>query len=459
MFVWIKTVQIQHCGAAIVDVKKNTYNSQFARRVRPFLDIDDLLKFGGRFQLAPLSTSAIHPIILPKATHDAFTKLLILYIHQALHHTGTMTTLATVQRKYWLPQIRRQIHHTLLRCIVCARDNAKPYTQPVISVLPEFRMEHNTTPFKNMGIDVCGPFLVLNQKVWILLSTCLVMRGTALEVIESMETHQLYDALRRIAARRSWPEFLLSDNAPQFQLLKAHIDKNSIKQLTWKFIPAYSPWQGGVYERLNAIVKASLYRSLRELGKIGPTQFRTLITEIEFCVNSRPLVDISSDADIKVLTPNDLLGVKGLDLDIGAEPASDTKAAKTLAAMSRNAMEISHNFWSEWRTTYLNHIRERPSTQAFQRTSSKCDPKIGDVVIIKDPIRKRAQWKLARITELVTSSDNEVRAARVRNGTGNLTTHPLKDLYLLEINPQLPLPTPQEEDVEILGPDDLEAEK
>lgn len=104
-----------------------------------------------------------------------------------------------------------------------------------------------------------------------LISYVAVIRGVALEV--DMETYHIHEALKRIAARQTSPRLYLSDNAPQFVLLHKHLQINAISDLTWKFIPEHSPWFGGAYERLNAILKTSLHRCLCETPHCGPSNF------------------------------------------------------------------------------------------------------------------------------------------------------------------------------------------
>ena len=70
-------------------------------------------------------------------------------------------------------------------------------------------------------------------------------------------------------------------------------------------------------------------------------------------------------------------------------------------------------------------------------------PGKGDVVIIKDNLRKRPVWRLGLITDLHTSEDGQVRSATVRMGSRTTVTappifirRPLLELYLLELDEQ-----------------------
>uniref|UniRef100_A0A8R1EJB0 Integrase catalytic domain-containing protein n=1 Tax=Caenorhabditis japonica TaxID=281687 RepID=A0A8R1EJB0_CAEJA len=104
--------------------------------------------------------------------------------------------------------------------------------------------------------------------------------------------------MRRFFARRGTPRQVDLDNARTFKLGE-RIFNSDIKQMCendefftafldsqpieWNFITPLSPWRGGIYERLIAIVKKLLYAS-------GDTEILTTITEIEGITNSRPIM-------------------------------------------------------------------------------------------------------------------------------------------------------------------------
>lgn len=59
----------------------------------------------------------------------------------------------------------------------------------------------------------------------------------------------------------------------------------------------------------------------------------------------------------------------------------------------------------------------------------------------------RGTWKLGMIEELITSNDNEVRAATVRTASGKLLNRPLNFLYPLECSEVNEKPTESDEPV------------
>ena len=92
---------------------------------------------------------------------------------------------------------------------------------------------------------------------YVLLFTCCVTWAVHLEVTVDVNSTSVILALRRFIARRGMPHLLVSDTFKSFKSLDV---KNFCCKLGifWKFILECSPWLGGFYERLIAIVKSSL---------------------------------------------------------------------------------------------------------------------------------------------------------------------------------------------------------
>ena len=60
--------------------------------------------------------------------------------------------------------------------------------------------------------------------MWICLFTCLVNRAVHLELVKELSAPLFMDGLKRFVARRSKPKLIVSDNAPQFLLVKSVLD-------------------------------------------------------------------------------------------------------------------------------------------------------------------------------------------------------------------------------------------
>ncbi|VDP43901.1 unnamed protein product [Heligmosomoides polygyrus] len=99
---------------------------------------------------------------------------------------------------------------------------------------------------------------------------------------------------------------LTSDNAPSFKLGKAILYESmksarsdpavakllSAREIDWRHITPYAPWQGGFYESLIKSVKQSLYKTLAK-AMLSLEEMTTVLVEIEGLINTRPLLHVS----------------------------------------------------------------------------------------------------------------------------------------------------------------------
>ena len=75
----------------------------------------------------------------------------------------------------------------------------------------------------------------------------------------------------------------------------------------WRFNPAGAPHFGGIWEAAVKSVKFHLRRVVGEQTLIFE-EFYTFLTQVESCLNSRPLLPLYDDSsDLNVLTPSHFL--------------------------------------------------------------------------------------------------------------------------------------------------------
>jgi len=286
-----------------------------------WIDDQGLIRCHGRLQYAPITSEAIYPILLPRKEY--FTDLLIFSYHKTSFHAGVAQTLATIRHEFWIPKGRSQVRKVINECQTCRRWEGGPFKMPKMPPIPKMRLSPSA-PFTNVGIDYFGPLYIKdNQKVWICLYTCLVVRAIHLELLPDLSSDQFLLGFRRMLAKYGKPTTIISDNAKQFKLAKSTIDKLWSKATTnadvqsyianegidWKFIVKLSPWMGGCYERMIGLVKRSLRKSI---GKSCLTwdQLSTIICEVQAVINSRPLIYVGDDINSKeILTPSHFLSL------------------------------------------------------------------------------------------------------------------------------------------------------
>uniref|UniRef100_A0A914Z4E9 Integrase catalytic domain-containing protein n=1 Tax=Panagrolaimus superbus TaxID=310955 RepID=A0A914Z4E9_9BILA len=287
---------------------------QSQKKYRMFLDKEELWRC--KHRVSNNAEFELHPYYLPP--NDHLTTLIILYNHEKLHHSGIPATVAKLEQQFTIPKTRQTVKKVLKKhCMVCRRYQAKPYRQPDMPPLPTERVTQEK-PFFRTGLDYFGHLWIKTtgepQKVWVLLLTCFCTRAVHLEMVPDMTTLAFLRAFSRFTARKGQPHFLLSDNATQFHLASTLINGNvnslqqklTDKNITWTFIPALSPWQGGIYERMVGIVKTNLRKAIGR-NMLTYDELNTVLCESENIVNSRPLTHVDSDGDNFTLKPCNFL--------------------------------------------------------------------------------------------------------------------------------------------------------
>ncbi len=438
---------------AIKSNKKNELKEKLG------LKIDDkgLLRCHGRFCNAELFNDAVHPKLLPRK--DPYTDLVVNALHKSLMHARQKQTLAQLRMEYWITHGLTEVKRILTSCRVCRRYEGGPFPTPEMPPYPKARVAQYAA-FTYVGVDYLGPLYVKNgsgevTKVWICLFTCLTSRAIHLEVIRNMTAEQFMYGLRRFIAKFGKPKRITSDNAPQFKLTKTALDKLwlhavsdedvqsyiATQGIEWTFIPELSPWMGGFYERMVGLVKRALKKSI---GKVCLTfeQLRTILTEVQAVINSRPLTYIGGDfeerwticpADFLTMNPKtgapEMIENDNNDPDFRLETMS---SAEQILDMWKKGQSHLKQFWKLWTEDYMLSLRERTQTHLKgPRIKSKFYPTIGDVVLIKENL-PRGAWKAARIQELKRSSDGNYRSAKLILPNKKAIMRPVSLLYPLE---------------------------
>ncbi|CAK5040706.1 unnamed protein product [Meloidogyne enterolobii] len=386
------------------------------------------------------------PIILPRSSHLKF--LIISDIHQELTHGGIDITLTEFLVKYWTPNARKTVKTIIRTCLKCERMRAYKYALPHFPPYPNDRVFRKMI-FESVGLDYAGPSSVringIITKFYLLLFCCLTTRAIHLEITLSQSAEAFMNAFQRFISRRGKPKRVISDNAPSFILADKTIDflinepSNELakKGIDWTFIPAYSPWAGGMYERLIGITKQLFQRTL---GK-EILHFDDLITftaKVEATLNLRPISTVSDEKDgFLPLRPADLLIPKiELNLptdrlleDIPFRPDSHEKLAEIYIATDR-AHEF---FWERWSKEYLLILRSRTQTaHKGKRLENHSAPRIGEIVIVEEKYTPRNLWPMGRIVKL-GGKPGTTRSVEVQMQNGNTVTRPVNSVCPLEI--------------------------
>ena len=406
--------------------KANMKTCSSLYKLDPFVDVDGILRVGGRLGRASLAEDVKFPIILPRDSH--VTMLIIKHFHKRTRHQGKGMTLNEVRSNgYWIISGSSVVANMISSCVKCQRLRGSVQEQRM-SDLPEDRLE-STPPFTYCAVDYFGPFIVRDGrkelKRYGVLFTCMASRAIHLETANSLETDSFINALRRFISRRGPIRQLRSDMGTNFvgarkELIQAlaEMDQEKIKaelleeQCDWfafkMNVPAASH-MGGAWERQIRSVRNVLSSLLQDNGKqLDDESLRTLMCEAEAVVNSRPLtVNQLADPDsLSPLTPNHLLTMKSKV--VLAPPGSFQPADVYCRKRWRRVQHLANEFWTRWKKEFLLSLQQRQKWTRDRRNLL-----VDDVVMIKDDNLPRSAWQLARVSAVYPSPDGQVRKVQI----------------------------------------------
>lgn len=419
------------------------------RWYNPFITKDQLLKLGGRLKHSLEPEEAKHPVVLP-ARHP-FTRLLFQHYHERLLHAGPQLVLSVVRLRFWPLGGRSVVRNTINKCQKCFRSKPSPIQQ-FMGDLPAARVVVSR-PFSNSGVDYFGPVYLRPVprrgvvKAYVAIFVCLCTKAVHLELVSDLCTDRFLQALRRFVARRGRCSNIYSDNGTNFvgarnklqdllQLLRNRDHNDAIAKecakdgIQWHFIPPSAPHFGGLWE---AAVRSSKHHLLRVLGEtpVSPEDFSTLLTQVEACLNSRPLTPLSDDPnDLEPLTPAHFL--IGSSLQSIAEPDLGELPVNRLDVLQLTQRRLQ-DFWKRWRREYLCQLQART-----KRWQPAVQVEVGKLVVIKDDNQPPMKWRMGRISEVHPGRDDIVRVVTLKTANGFLT-RPVEKICIL--------PLPEDESV------------
>ena len=403
------------------------------KALNPFLK-DQLIRVGGRLSNSAAPESQTHPIIA-----DARDPLIVKYLehlHTALLHCGPSLLLAFSGKKFHIIGVRKLTRKICAECVTCK--TYRPRTQhQLMANLPSQRV-NASPPFTHCGMDFAGPFKLKMGYVrrptildsYICVFICLATKAIHLEVTSDQSTEAFEAALHRFVSRRGCPQHLYSDNGGSFvgarnkynrlqAILKDQQGEDDIRHflatqhsISWHNIPAFSPHMGGLWEAAVKSMKTHL-RRVMGVRRFTFEQLTTLTCQIEACLNSRPLIPITShDPDgLAILTSGHFLTTKSTAI----YPEDPTPLTDRQMLQKWNVCQgIVQQFWTRWHKEYLNTLQARTKWQ-----HSSPNLKVEDIVAIR-PGGKiiPGHWPLGRVIQTLPGTDGRVRAVIVKTKTG-----------------------------------------
>ncbi|XP_033229487.1 uncharacterized protein LOC117181027 [Belonocnema kinseyi] len=336
---WIQQGQNRYFPNEITALKNKMQISKTNTLIKltPFFD-GQLLRVGGRLKHSLLTYDENHPLILPP--ESILTTLIIRDCHLRCLYGGVQLTLGTLRQSYWILRGRNLVISLIHLSIPCVRNRGNTQQQ-LISDLSSIRVTPPERVFMNTGVDYAGPINVRtskgrghhSHKAWICFFVCCASCSVHLELVSDYTAEAFIAAYIRFISRRGLCRTLSSDEGTNFagadrqlqeMFSEASAEFASVATYLasygtqWRFNPPAAPYFRGLWE---AAVKSTKFHLRRVIGDSTLTfeEMTTLLTQIEACLNSRPLRAQSDDpTDISALTPGHFL--IGASLNAVPEP-------------------------------------------------------------------------------------------------------------------------------------------
>ena len=329
LLVWVRSCQQQYFPQELQYLTSNQpLRSSRIQQLSPFLDNDQVIRVGGRLRHSKIPYKQKFPIILPRRAQ--LTDLIIQSKHRQHLHAGLNLLMSIIQQQFWILGAKDAIKFHVKRCVVCAKANARVQNQ-LMGNLPSSRVVPSPA-FNRCGVDFAGPMTLksgkirspVTQKAYISLFVCFTTRAFHLELVSSLSTASFVAALKRFVARRGLPSEIHSDCGTNFvgankqlkdlqKLVKSTGHNEAVSKflaqenISWVFNPPGAPHFGGLWEAGVKSVKTHLNRIIGN-HRLTFEEMTTVISQIEACLNSRPLTEILSDpSELEVLTPGHFL--------------------------------------------------------------------------------------------------------------------------------------------------------
>ncbi|KAL7306684.1 hypothetical protein TKK_0001357 [Trichogramma kaykai] len=442
----IKRVQLTYLQVEFDHVKRKLQLPKKSplRSLKPMVDNKGLLRVGGRLVNAPsLFYDEKHPIILPYESH--LSTLLVRDAHHRTLHAGPQTTRNFLAARFWILRCKTLVHREMHNCIICTRYAGTKLGQ-IMGDLPPIRLTP-VRPFLAAGVDYAGPIAIRaskgrghsSYKGYICLFVCMSSKAIHLEAVSDLTAVAFVAAYKRFVSRRGICHTLISDNGTTFRGADKEL-KSMFRQALefyqrsaarlanhgtdWTFIPPRAPHFGGIWEAGVRSVKHHLRRVIKD-STLTFEELSTMLCQIEACLNSRPLYQLSSSAtDPTPITPGHIL-IGGPLLAVPEPGLEDVKL--TPSARWNLLTQMRDQFWHRWRFEYLHTLQQHNKWRVQHD-----DLHVGSMVLISEDNSPPTHWPMGIIQRTYKGDDGLVRVAIIKTAN-SVIKRPIHKLCLLPI--------------------------
>ena len=200
-----------------------------------------------------------------------------------------------------------------------------------MAVLPD-SVQVQCPPFTNIGLDLCGPFVVkamtnkrATMKAWVTIFLCLNTKAISMELAPGYATKDFMLAYQCHTSHCGDPSLVHSDRGSQLVAAHKEISDDPLRYnwddiaattsrngTTWNFTPAGAQWRNGAAESFVKKFKHSFHHLYKD-SKLNYAELNCAIKRISNILNHRPVsvqrtkTDAHDSDFLSPLTPNMLL--------------------------------------------------------------------------------------------------------------------------------------------------------
>ena len=366
-----------------------------------------------------------HPKIL--YNNLPLTHLIVRSTHARLSHAGPTLLSASPGSCYHIIGCKTLVSSIIRGYVTCRKLSTKPSSQQM-GPLPLERMMPGPV-FDKVGVDFAGPVQTkyghvkktCNREVlYISLFVSPSVKAVHLEPVSDLTSDAFIAALRRYVAK---PSLITSDHGTNFvganrelkEMYEFLDDLNtkgeisdfcSTQNIQRKFIPERSHYSGP----WAVAVMSMKFHLKRVVGSVKLTfeELMTILAQVESCLNSRPLVPLSTHDDdgIEALTPGHFLIRQPLE---SLPDSSSTYRSLSLLQRWHLCQSIVRHFSKRWSSQYITSLRRN---NKWLLPSRKIE--VNDMVILHYDNVAPTRWPLARVLQVHPQKDGLVRVATVK---------------------------------------------
>ncbi|XP_070518830.1 uncharacterized protein [Cardiocondyla obscurior] len=168
------------------------------------------------------------------------------------------------------------------------------------------------------------------------------------------------------------------------------------KEVHWHFNPLSAPQFGGLWE---AAVKSAKFHIHRVIGEATLTyeELATFLTQVEACLNSRPLLPVSDDpGNFEALTPGHFLIGQALN----AVPEPLLQIPENRLKRWQLTQKMRDHFWQRWSNEYIPTLNVRNKWPIATKNL-----KINTLCLIREESTAPSKWPLGRIIAIHPGAD------------------------------------------------------